>query len=80
MTHPGTAPTSRDGRRRDRDVLTITGPYWNLVESLRIEPAGDLPYRRRCGRRAGSLPRQPMEAESPRPLDAGRIPVLRDGA
>lgn len=44
MTHPGNGCHVARWSENDRDVLVITGPAGGLVESLHIEPAGDLPY------------------------------------
>jgi hypothetical protein len=43
MTHPGNSSHVALWSEKDRDVLTITGPAGNLVESLRIEPVWDRP-------------------------------------
>ena len=44
MTHPGNGCHIAQWSEKDRDVLTITGPAGNVVESLRrVEPAGDRP-------------------------------------
>jgi hypothetical protein len=44
MTHPGNGSHVARWSDKDRGVVVITGPGGGLVESLRIEPAGDLPY------------------------------------
>jgi hypothetical protein len=44
MTHPGNGCHVAQWSEKDREVLTILSPDGNLVESLRIAPAGDLPY------------------------------------
>lgn len=43
MTHPANGRHVAQWSEKDRDVLVIISAAGNVVESLRIEPAGDRP-------------------------------------
>jgi hypothetical protein len=81
MTHPGNGSHVAQWSEKDRDVLTITGPAGNLVESLRVEQVWDRPGSRILWRTGWiAYPGYGMAGRTSRPVDAGRLPGHGNGA